>query len=287
MYSKKAIYFNYKSFAAILFLLLFPATLIFSGGSMSVATLSIYPVLGAVLLAAIIAFPGLPRLLAINANADLKTDNISKALKKTRFACRLPFVPVSVHIFTAYIYLVNGLLPETKEKLEEIKDMEKSFPEESKYIAVQALFTWLAAGNPEAGLEQLGELNRKGANESIYYAAGKMMNICKEPAEARKYNEQAMEFNPGNRDIMENLIISYCRTGQDHDAKLLFRNLYYDMKATSDSLYYMAELKIRDGKKPDAAEYLVAALEIEDISTNIIKRSMIETKLNELRGNSI
>ncbi|MBN1623805.1 MAG: hypothetical protein JXN10_03885 [Clostridia bacterium] len=284
MYSKKAIYFNYKSFAAVLFLLLFPATLILSGGSMSVATLSLYPILGGIVLAAIIAFPGLPRLLAINANADLKQDKISKALKRVKVACRLPFAPVSVHIFTAYIYLLNGLLYEAGLKLDEIKDKDMSFPEKSKYIAIKALLVWLTTENPEAGIEALGELNRKGANESIYFVAGRMMNICREPAEARKFNEQAMELNPGNRDIMENLVISYCRTGQDGDAKLLFRNLYNDLKATSDSFYYMAELKIKEGKNTDALDFLSAALAIEEKTTNIVKREKIETKLNSARG---
>jgi predicted Zn-dependent protease len=284
MYSKKAVYFNYKSFAAVLFLLLFPATLIFAGGSLGVATLSLYPILGGIVLAVIVAFPGLPRLLAINANADLKQDKISKALQRVKIACRLPFAPVSVHIFAAYIYLLNGLFYEAGSKLEEIKDKDMSFPEKSKYIAIKSLHVWLTTESPEAGIEALGELNRKGANESIYYAAGRMMNICREPAEARKFNEQAMELNPGNRDIMENLVISYCRTGQDGDAKLLFRNLYYDLKATSDSFYFMAELKIKDGKNDDALDFLSAALAIEDIATNIVKREKIEARLNELRG---
>ena len=287
MYSKKAVYFNYKSFAAVLFLLLFPATLIFSGGSLTVATLSIYPVLGSVVLAALVAFPGLPRLLAINANADLKLDKISKALKKVKLACRLPFVPVSVHIFTAYIYLLNGMYQESAKKLDEIKDREMSFPEKSKYTAVSALLAWLTTDNPESGLGVLGEMVRKGADESVYYAAGRMMNICREPAEARKFNEQAMELNPGNRDIMENLVVSYCRTGQDSNAKMLFRNLYYDRKATSDSFYYMSELKLKDGKNDEAIDFLNAALEIEDISTNIVKRSDIEETINKIRGSSL
>ena len=287
MYSKKAVYFNYKSFASVLFLLLFPATLILSGGSLTVATLSIYPVLGSIVLAALVASPGLPRLLAINANADIKLDEINKALKKVKTACRLPFAPVSVHIFAAYVFLLNGMYPETAKKLDEIKDSEMSFPEKSKYTAVSALLAWLTSENPESGLDVLGEMVRKGADESVYYAAGRMMNICREPAEARKFNEQAMELNPGNRDIMENLVVSYCRTGQDSNAKMLFRNLYYDSKATSDSFYFMSELKLKDGKNDEAVDFLNAALGIKDISTNIVKRDRIEEMINKIRGSSL
>ena len=151
MYNKKAVYFNYKSFAAVLFLLLFPVTIVLLSGTISVASLSIYPMLGGIVLGGIIAFPGFPRLFAINANVDLKQDNISKALKKVKIAGRLFFVPVGVHIFTAYVYLLNGKFSEAKMKLDEIKDMDMSFPEKSKYIATEALLAWLTTENPEDG----------------------------------------------------------------------------------------------------------------------------------------
>ena len=287
MYSKKAVYFIYRSFASVLFLLIFPVTLILSGGSMSAGMLSLYPMLISILIAALIASPGLPRLLAINANADIKQDKIKDALKKTRLACRLPFVPVSVHIFAAYVFLLNGMLEEARNKLDETREMDMTLPEKNKRTAILSLLEWLSSGDPQKGIEALGDINRKGLDEAIYYAAGRMMNICKEPAEARKFNEQAMEFNPGNRDIMENLVVSYCRTGQDSNAKQLFRNLYYDKKATSDSFYHMALLKIKDGKKDEAVDFLNAALKIEEIATNIVKRSEIEYKLSDLRGSMI
>ncbi|HPQ47552.1 MAG TPA: hypothetical protein PLP30_09300, partial [Clostridia bacterium] len=71
------------------------------------------------------------------------------------------------------------------------------------------------------------------------------------------------------------------------NAKQLFRNLYYDKKATSDSFYHMALLKIKDGKKDEAVDFLNAALKIEEIATNIVKRSEIEDKLSDLRGSMI
>jgi len=287
MYSKKAVYFNYKSFAASFFLLLFPAALVMLGGSMAIATLSLYPILGGVVIAVIIAFPGLPRLLAINANADLKLDKFKDALKKIKTAGRLPFAPVSVHIFAAYVLILNGMLDEAKEKIDEIRLMEMSLPEKSKYSATFALLDWLRSGSAEKGLEKLAEINRRGADEAVYYVAGKLMNICREPAEARKYNEEAMEMHPGNRGIMENLVISYCRTGQDKDAKLLFRNLYYDLKATSDSFYYMAGIKIKENKKSDAVDFMKAALETEEASTCIISRSEMEKRLKEAQETSI
>lgn len=283
MYSRKAVYFNYKSFTSVLFLMLFPVTLVLVGGSMGMATLSIYPMLGGIVIALLIASPGLPRLLAINANVDLKQDKIEKALRNSQRACRLPFTPVSVCIFDSYANVLNGRLMEAKDRLESIKDEDMSFPEKSKYRSVKALAEWLETKNAEKGIELLGEFDRNGADESVYYVIGKLMNICKEPSEARKYNAKAMEMHPGNRDIMENLVISYCRTGQEKEAKLLFRNLYYDLKATSDSFCYMAELKINDGKKQDAVEFLEAALEIEEKATNIVSGEMIEGKIREIK----
>ena len=287
MYSRKAVYFYYKSFASVLFLMLFPVTIVLVGGSMGMATLSIYPMLGGIVIALLIASPGLPRLLAINANRDMKQDKIRKALGKTGRACRLPFVPVSVLIFDAYINVVNGKTGEAKDRLESIGDKEMSFPEKSKYQAVRALIEWIETRDAEKGIRLLGELNRNGADESVYYVVGKLMNLCREPSEARKYNADAMEMHPGNRDIMENLVVSYCRTGQDKEAKLLFRNLYYDLKATTDSFYYMSEIKLRDGKKQDALEFLEAALDIEQKATNIVTVDMMDKRMDELRGTGI
>ncbi len=49
----------------------------------------------------------------------------------------------------------------------------------------------------------------------------------------------------------------------------------------------MALLKIKDGKKDEAVDFLNAALKIEEIATNIVKRSEIEDKLSDLRGSMI
>ncbi|MBN2557966.1 MAG: hypothetical protein JXB33_04330 [Clostridia bacterium] len=287
MYGKKAIYFNYKSYGAFIALILAPALLILLGGSLSVAFLSLYPLIAAILIALAMASPGIPRLMAINANIKLREGKYKKALKKARRASHMPLAPLSIHIFTAFTMVLTGDFPGAKEKLELIKSREASFSEKSKIESIKALIEWKETGSPEKALTLLGDLIRKGADEAVYYTTGKLLNLCDDPSKARKYNEEAYEMNPGNMDIAQNLVISYCLTGQKIEAKLYFRNLYYEQGANVDSLYYMAKIKQDDGKSGEAADFIRKAMDMESSALNIINHDELAAFLNELERENL
>ncbi|MFO7611470.1 MAG: hypothetical protein R6W99_03145 [Clostridia bacterium] len=287
MYGKKAIYFNYKSYGAFVALILAPALLILLGGSLSVAFLSLYPLMAAIVIAIAIASPGIPRLMAINANIRLREGKYKKALKKAGMASRMPLAPLSVHIFTAYLMAATGDYSGAREKLESMGSHETSFSEKSKMESIKALIAWKESGSPEKGLMMLEDRIRKGADESVYYAAGKLLNLCNDPSKARKYNEEAYEMNPGNMDITQNLVISYCLTGQKIDAKLYFRNLYYEHGANVDSLYYMAKIKQADGKSGEAADFIKTAMEMERSALNLVSQEELTAFLNELERENL
>lgn len=287
MYGKKAIYFNYKSYGAFIGLMFIPALLVLFGGSMAYMFLSIYPIFFGVGLGALIAFPGLPRLMAINSNAALKLNQNKKALRKIRTAVRLPFAPISAHIFHAYVEIINGNIKIASEIISEIEKGKLSYSEKAKQDAIQALIIWKSSENPEAGLKYLEDKDRKGADEAILYVKGLLMNIVSETADARKYNEEAFRMDQANRDILSNIVISYSRTGQDRDAKIMFRTLYQDMVATSDALCFMAKIKEKENKKPDAREFIEKALEIESSDINIVSKEELKKYLAELQREEI
>jgi len=282
MYGKKAIYFNYKSYGAFISLILVPALLILLGGSIAYMFLSLYPILFGVGLGIIIAFPGLPRIKAINANADIKLNKYKKALRKTSAAARLPFAPDSVKVFHAYLLTLNNNIKESDEKLDNLISKNLSYSEKAKWDAVKALNIWLKYNNPAEGIKYLEDKDRKGADEAILYVKGKLLNLLDDKSGARKYNEAAFELNQSNRDILSNLTISYCRTSQDRDAKIMFRTLYNDMETTKDALYFMAELKEKEEKFKDAVDFLKNALEIEEAATDIIKKDQIASLIERI-----
>ena len=283
MYSKKAIYFNYKSFGGFIAFILVPALLVLSGGSIAYMFLAWQPIFIGVAAAILLASPGFSRLLAINANADLKANKYKKALKKTGRAVKLPFVPINVKTFYSYVLLLNGKTPEARDALNKVVDKEMSYSEKSKWEAINAQILWVESDNPEEGLKYLDDKDRKGADEAIAYTKGKLLNASEDTAAARKYNELSYEMHIANRDILSNLVISYCRTGQTRDAKILFRTLYNDLGATSDSLYFMATIKESETKYKDAVEFIKAALEIETSATDIVSRNQLEKYLEELK----
>lgn len=283
MYGKKAIYFNYKSYGSFIGLIFIPALLVLLGGSLAYMFLSIYPILFGVGLGLLLAFPGLPRLMAINANASLKLDRYKKSLRIIRIAVKLPFAPVSVNIFHAYVEMINGNVNDAVSILDAIENDSLSYSEKAKWDATKALILWKENENPDYGLKYLEDKDRRGADEAILYVKGKLMNIKAETSDARKYNEKAFEINQANRDILSNTVISYCRTGQDRDAKIMFRTLYHDIKATSDALYYMAKIKEKENKKVDARDFITKALEIETSELNIISYNELENYLIELK----
>lgn len=287
MYGKKAIYFNYKSYGAFIALILTPALLVLLGGSLSYMFLSLYPLLFGVGLGLIIASPGLPRIKAINANADIKLNKYKKALKKTSAAVVLPFAPISIKVFHAYLLTLNNHIKESDEKLEGIELKNLSYSERAKWDAVKALNIWLNNNDPAKGLAYLENKDRKGADEAILYVKGKLLNLIDDTSRARKYNEDALGLNQANRDILSNLVISYCRTGQDRDAKIMFRTLFNDMKTTKDALYFMAEIKERENKIQDAVDFLKTALEVEEAATDIIKSDQLKNKIERLERENL
>ncbi len=287
MYGKKAIYFNYKSYGAFIGLIFIPALLILLGGSLAYMFLSLYPIFFGVGLGLILAFPGLPRLMAINSNAALKLDQYKKALRKIRIAVKLPFAPLSAYIFHSYVEMINGNIKDAGDILNRINKDSLSYSEKAKWDAVNALILWKNSESPDSGLKYLEDKDRKGADEAILYVKGKLMNLKAETSAARKYNEIAFEINQSNRDILSNMVISYCRTGQDRDAKIMFRTLYHDMKATSDALCFMAKIIEKENKKSDAIDFINKALEIEtsgldSISCDELKKYLVELEREEL-----
>lgn len=283
MYSKKAIYFNYKTYGGFIAFVLIPFLITALGLSLGTFMFTAWqPMLIGIGLGILIALPSYPRLMAINANIDLKANKFKKALRRTKRAVRMPFTPLGVRIFHAYILLLNGELKKTQELLKDIEDKKMSYSERAKWEAVTALSIWKDTDSPEQALEYLDESDRAGADEAITYVKGKLLNILDDKAASRNYNEKAYEMHNANRDILSNLVISYCRTTQDRDAKILFRTLYSDLKATPDSLYYMAQIKIRDGKKEDAAEFIQAAIDIEESALDIVSHAQMETFLEQM-----
>lgn len=284
MYGKKAIYFNYKSYGGFIAFIFIPALLVLMGGSMAYMFLAWQPIFIGVLAAVLLAMPGYPRFMAINANVALKLDKNKKALKKMRVAAKLPFATLSVHIFHAYVELINGHVKEASDILDRMQMEKLSYSEKAKWDATKALCLWLDSGNPDEALKYLEDKDRKGADESILYVKGKLLNLTGETSEARKYNETAIETNQENRDILSNMVISYCRTTQDKDAKIMFRTLYHDMKATSDALYYMATIKEKENKNLDAVDFIKKALEIERSSVDLITEDGLHSYKDKLEA---
>lgn len=286
MYGKKAVYFNYKNYGSFVLFMFVPALIVLAGLSMAASYfLAWQPALIGIALGVMLAFPGYPRLLAINANRELKSNKYKKALKKTGRAVKMPFAPVSVWIFHAYLLLLNNKTSISGEILKKVKDKKMSYSEKAKWEAVQALLTWVESGDAVLGMKYIDEKAGEYSDEAISYAKGKLLNSMDDKAAARNHNESAYEMYGGNRDILSNLVISYCRTGQTRDAKLLFRTLYNDLGATVDSLYFMAKVKETESKYKDGAEFIEAALEIESASTDLAsKDTLIEyrDKLEEM-----
>lgn len=285
MYGKKAIYFNYRSYGGFVAFMLIPALLVLMGGGVAYMFLAWQPIFIGMVLAAILASPGYPRFMAINANVDIKANKYKKALKRTSIAVKLPFAPLSVKIFHAYVLLLNGMLPEARTYLKKIKDREMIYSEKAKWDSINALMIWVETNDPAEGLKYLNEMESTGSDEAISYAEGKLLNNTDDTAAARKYNEKAYEMHNGNRDILSNLVISYCRTGQIRDAKILFRTLYSDLGTTSDALYFMAKIKEDESKKADAVEFIKAALEIEGSATDLITREGLQVYKEKLEAN--
>ena len=283
MYGKKAIYFNYKTYGGFIAFVLIPFLLVMFGLSLGAFTfLAWQPMFIGIGLGLLLAMPGYPRLSAINANINLKANKYTKALKKTTRAMIMPFTPVGVKIFHAYVLLINGELQKAKDLLKKIKNDRMVYSEKAKWEAVYTFTLWLDSGNTDQALQHIEKTDM--ADEAIAYAKGKLLNALEDKAAARNYNDKAYGKYNANRDILSNLIIAYTRTTQDRDAKILFRTLYQDLNATSDSLYYMAQVKLRDGKKTDAAEFMQAAFDIEESALDIVSHDEIKGHLERLNN---
>ncbi len=83
------------------------------------------------------------------------------------------------------------------------------------------------------------------------------------------------------------MVVSYCRTGQDRDAKIMFRTLYHDIKAASDVRYIMEKIEEKDNRKDDTREFITKVSEIETSSIDLINcdelyKCLVELKQEEL-----
>jgi len=278
MYEEKN-YFYYKKFSELLFLLILPFMFFAIGVYMIIYTP--YPLIFGSIYGLCAIIIGFSRFLSGMAMKKYQQFNISKALQIMRLAVRWVFVLPNTKLFYAFLLILKKEYKEAEEVINKLKDKDLVYADEAKLNANLVLLKWKADGDLDGAYELIKKKVRKGCDESIHYVVTRIYLEKQMYRETRTYIEKILSSYSKNKGLLQNIVIGYFHTTQYQEAKLHFRNLYYDLNgANKDVLYYMGKLKMIENKEKDGNEFFNKALEFEDTSIDLVDNYKIKEAIS-------
>ncbi|MBN2853601.1 MAG: hypothetical protein JXQ23_12765 [Clostridia bacterium] len=271
-------YFYYKNFAGLMLLLVLPFMTFAIGVYMLIY--SPYPFLFGSVYGFIALVVGMSRSLSGIAMRRYQKFHIRQALAITTMANKWIFVPPCVRVFHAHLLILKEHYREAEDILSKLGDKDLVYADTAKMKANMALVEWKLNDNLEGALENIKKSVRKGCDESISYVLTRLYLEKEMFRETRTYIEDLIQTMGNQVGLRQNLVMAYFQTTQNHDAKLHFRVLYYDLNgANKDTLYFMGKLKMEEKKVEDGIEFMKKALTFEKTSIDIVDDDRISKEL--------
>lgn len=138
-------------------------------------------------------------------------------------------------------------------------------------------------GEIEKGIEILERQHQKQPSGMVYQTLGYLYVEAGDFEKALAYNLEAYEYDDEDSITLDNLGQTYYRLAQDKEkAKPYFEKALEQKPGQIDTLYFLAQYDLEEGKKEAAREKLEKALEGRFSPLNYVSRETIEELLKSI-----
>ncbi|MBR6185017.1 MAG: tetratricopeptide repeat protein [Clostridia bacterium] len=139
-------------------------------------------------------------------------------------------------------------------------------------------------GELEKAVQLLEASHRKGPCGLTYQSLGFLYIEAGDKEKALSYNQEALDYDDEDPVVLDNLGQTYYRLLDDKEtARQYFEKAHEIKDSQIDTLYFLAQYDLEEGKKQDALEKLEQAMEGRFSPLNFASREKVQQLIDELK----
>lgn len=161
--------------------------------------------------------------------------------------------------------------------------LDRTLPQKNKISAkTYRAMAYLKQGRKEEALEEMEELFETAKTTITYGMLGYLRQL--DGAAELDLCKEAYDYNSEDRDICDNLLVAYIRTGDFENADKIAAYLREKFPVFLEGFYHSALLELKKGNKKAAAEYLDKTADCRTSSLTTISKEDIENLRKEINA---
>lgn len=204
---------------------------------------------------------------------------LEKSVKYYGKACKVSRVEIKVMASYAYALILSGDFEKAREIIAEIQNHTEAEKVKMQIMVCNAVLLWKQENNIHKAVSELEKLDKSLRTATYYGVLGKMMIASGDKKKARKFNEEAYEYNSKHGDILENIIIIYCHEEEHEKAFKVAQVFLKEKPHTTDGYYYCGLAYEKNGKEAEAYRLYKKARKCDETILSTISHKEIEKKL--------
>lgn len=221
----------------------------------------------------------------IRGQAEYAKGNLDNAAKQFEKAVRLKKAGVEMKVNYGFLLLKTGRLDEAEKILQECVSQGRNEDEKNLAKSNLALVLW-RKGQLEQAVHMLKEVIVNYKTTAIYGSLGYLLIEQGDLDEALKFNLEALEYNPENAIIQDNLAHLYHLRGEMDKAGEMFEKLKGKNPHFPEAWYDYGRYLEDSGRRAEAAEMYEKAVACTFSFNSTISREQVENRLNGLLDRS-
>ncbi len=213
--------------------------------------------------------------------AEYAKGNLDNAARQFEKAVRLKKANIEMKVNYGFILLKTGKLDEAEKVLQECVSQGRSEDEKNLAKSNLALVFW-RRGRLQEAVSMLEEVIVKYKTTAIYGSLGYLLIEMGDLEKALKFNLEAMEYNPENAIILDNLAHLYHLRGEMDRAGEMFEKLMAKDPHFPEAWYDYGRYLEDSGRGAEAAEKYEKALTCTFSFNSTISREQVQNRLKAL-----
>ncbi|MDP4132936.1 MAG: tetratricopeptide repeat protein [Bacillota bacterium] len=249
------------------------------GGSLGNAALG--TVAGSIIAILFLIFRIRAELFMAFGSKTLKSGDIKKAFKYYDKAVNTKSLRLDYMIYYAYIALRYGQTEKCHELLDKIEGLKLTPALQADFNTTKGLYLW-KSGDTEGAAEFLKSAHESSPNSKTYGQLGFMLLELGKYDEAKKFNQEAYDYNPDDPSIADNMAMCYYYFGENDKAIEIYKSIM--SKGTKmPVIYYNYALCLeKAGKFDEAIDQLDSALQYKFSYLAAVSKEQVQSKFDEL-----
>lgn len=220
-------------------------------------------------------------ILKIITGYNSKKNHIGRALRFAYKAYKLKNSTVHTALMFIYLLLKAGKYDKAGEIIEETIYKDMSEHEKYNLMINKALYLW-KKNRIEESLAIYDELIKDGESTVLYGSYGYVATLGDDMEKALRLNEKAYEYNNYNKAILDNLGLTYIKTGNFEKALEIYEVLMKKDPQFPEAYYNMAELMQKMKDLDSAVRYMKKCIQMKFNGLSTITEEQAQKRLDQL-----